>query len=41
MKKRIEKAIKYIETLLQIYDMNVSVDDQDLSRIIEILQGRA
>lgn len=40
MKKRIEKAIKYIETLLQIYDMNVSIDDQDLCYIIEILKGR-
>ena len=40
MKKRIEKAIKYIETLLQTYDMNVSIDDQDLCHIIEILKGR-
>ena len=34
MNKRIEKAIKYIETLLQIYDMNVvsttSLDNQNL-----------
>lgn len=40
MNKRIEKAIKYIETLLQIYDMNVSIDDEDLCHIIEILKGR-
>lgn len=40
MNERIEKAIKYIETLLQIYDMNVSINDEDLCHIIEILKGR-
>lgn len=40
MNERIEKAIKYIETLLQIYDMNVSIDNEDLCHIIEILKGR-
>lgn len=40
MNERIEKAIKYIKTLLQIYDMNVSIDNEDLCHIIEILKGR-
>lgn len=40
MNEHIEKAIKYIETLLQIYDMNVSINDEDLCHIIEILKGR-
>lgn len=40
MDKRVEKAIEYIEELIDLYDRNIVIIDEDLCRIIEILKGR-
>lgn len=40
MDERIAKAIKYIEELIDLYDLNMDINDEDLSHIIEILKGR-
>lgn len=40
LEDNIERAIEYIEMLLDRYDRNIDVDDQDLCHIIEILKGR-
>lgn len=38
--EHIEKAIKYIEGLIDLYDLNMDITDEDLCHIIEILKGR-
>lgn len=40
MDEHIEKAIKYIEELIDLYDLNMDITDEDLCHIIEILKGR-
>ena len=40
MDKRINKAISYVEYLIDLYDSNTEITDIDLCHIIEILKGR-
>lgn len=40
MEEWIERAIGYIEELMDDYDNNVDITDIDLCNIIEILKGR-
>lgn len=39
MKER-DRAIRYIETLIERYDKNQEITDLNLLRVIEILKGR-
>lgn len=36
----INKAISYVEDLIDLYDSNTEITDIDLCHIIEILKGR-
>lgn len=36
----INKAISYVEDLIDLYDSNTDITDIDLCHIIEILKGR-
>lgn len=40
MDRCINKAISYIEDLIDSYDSNTEITDIDLCHIIEILKGR-
>lgn len=40
MYERIEKAIESLEELIDLYDLNMDITDEDLCHIIEILKGR-
>lgn len=40
MDRCINKAISYVEDLIDLYDSNTEITDIDLCHIIEILKGR-
>ena len=40
MDRCINKAISYVEGLIDLYDSNTEITDIDLCHIIEILKGR-
>lgn len=35
-----QKAIEYCEQLMEMYDMNIDIDDTMVAHMIEILKGR-
>lgn len=35
-----QKAIEYCEQLMEMYDMNIDIDDTMVAHVIEILKGR-
>lgn len=36
----VDKAIKYCEQLMEMYDQNIDIDDMMIAHLIEILKGR-